>query len=399
MPTAKRYAASLRVPLVLVAVIAVSLGVPVTVGATPPAALEYHASVDPGALVATLNGPSARSSFGNSIAGSGSTVIVGAPQANSGTGAAYLYTKGTSGWPQRPSATLRGTERGGWFGLSVSISGGVAVVGAPGAYAHRGAVYLFEEGKGSWRRSPVATLIGKSKDDNFGGAVSINGTRLLVGASQLGVGAAFLYTETASGWRSPQVTEIPGQADSSFGDSVAMGDSYFAIGAPCADSCEGSVYVYALSAGGWALTKVVGDGANYAQFGCSIAVHGNDLIVGAQFYGANKGAAYLYVRQSTGWPARPSHSFYGEPKSEFGSAVSISGGKVWIGAPNDLHGTTDGLAFGYEYSHSSWTPVSQLEGSVAGDNFGDSIAILGGAVLVGAPSPQTDPGAVYVYGS
>lgn len=37
---------------------------------------------------------------------SGNTAIVGAYGTNSGAGKAYIYVKGTSGWPTTPTTTL-----------------------------------------------------------------------------------------------------------------------------------------------------------------------------------------------------------------------------------------------------------------------------------------------------
>ena len=70
--------------------------------------------------------------FGEAVATNGGEVLVGAPRAGSGSGAAVLFAAGDGGWVQ--SAVLDGAdepERAG-FGTSVDMEGDLAAVGAPG---------------------------------------------------------------------------------------------------------------------------------------------------------------------------------------------------------------------------------------------------------------------------
>jgi hypothetical protein len=79
------------------------------------------------------------------VAVSGVSVVVGADGANSNAGAAYIYVKGSSGWPTAPTATLADppAAAGDVFGHSVAVSGGSAVVGAVGTNTGAGAAYIF----------------------------------------------------------------------------------------------------------------------------------------------------------------------------------------------------------------------------------------------------------------
>jgi hypothetical protein len=56
-----------------------------------------------GTLLATLSDPAARANdwFGNSVAVSGITAVVGAPIRRKGD--AYIYVKGDPGWPTTPT--------------------------------------------------------------------------------------------------------------------------------------------------------------------------------------------------------------------------------------------------------------------------------------------------------
>jgi hypothetical protein len=63
----------------------------------------------------------------------------------SSRGAAYIYIRGTSGWPATPTATLNdpAATSGDEFGDAADVSPTTAVVGSPGYKAFSGAAYLY----------------------------------------------------------------------------------------------------------------------------------------------------------------------------------------------------------------------------------------------------------------
>jgi len=93
--------------------------------------------------------------LGWSVGISGNATVAGAPFNTVGfnqfQGAAYVYVKPTSGWKStsHPSAILAASDgvANDWFGLSVGISGGTVLAGAPqatvGSNALQGAAYVF----------------------------------------------------------------------------------------------------------------------------------------------------------------------------------------------------------------------------------------------------------------
>jgi len=72
--------------------------------ASPSTTTMHHRTI--GNLLATLHNPATASWFGLSVAVSGTTAVIGAPSTNANAGAAYIYVKGASGWPTKPTATL-----------------------------------------------------------------------------------------------------------------------------------------------------------------------------------------------------------------------------------------------------------------------------------------------------
>jgi Ca2+-binding RTX toxin-like protein len=147
--------------------------------------------------------PAVSTGFGTAVASVGPNVLIGSPldaTAGSGAGAAFLYD---------PSGTLLKTfvqpdGGGGHFGASVAGSGTTALIGAPGATlgtSDAGAAYLFDA-------NPASSIFGKPiaaqqeptpvTGDAFGSAVGfldINGALLIgaLGAGGSGAMAADLY--------------------------------------------------------------------------------------------------------------------------------------------------------------------------------------------------------------
>ena len=144
----------------------------------------------------TASDGAADDDFGDSVSISGNTVVVGAADAtvgaNSGQGAAYVFTEPGSGWAnmtQTAKLTASDGAAGDDFGFSVSISGNTVVVGAPnatvGGNAGQGAAYVFTEPGSGWAnmtQTAKLTASDGAAGDDFGYSVSISGNTVVVGA-------------------------------------------------------------------------------------------------------------------------------------------------------------------------------------------------------------------------
>ena len=74
---------------------------------------------------------------------SGSIAVVGAWGKNSNTGAAYVYVGSGTTWSQQAELTASDGAVSDLFGQSVAISGSTAMVGAWGKNLGTGAAYVF----------------------------------------------------------------------------------------------------------------------------------------------------------------------------------------------------------------------------------------------------------------
>jgi len=149
-------------------------------------------------LVAQDPGPS--DYFGSSVAISGKLAVVGAPGEDGGpgdpflvAGAAYVFENlSGSVWAQISKLTASDAEAGSQLGTSVSISGGVTMVGVyrddggPGdPLPQAGAAYVFMRhlgGPNAWGQAKKLTAPDAASGDAFGRAVAISGKNAVVGA-------------------------------------------------------------------------------------------------------------------------------------------------------------------------------------------------------------------------
>ena len=388
---------------------------------------------DSGALLHVIPNPdpAVHDHFGASVAISGTRVVVGTPEDDTGatdTGSAYVYDL-SSATPTVPAATLNnpGPADGDGFGYAVAISGTRVVVGAVSDDAGAdgaGRAYVYDLSSAT-PTVPVATLNnpGLAVGDGFGGSVAIAGTRVVVGAAADDAGAtdagsAYVY-DLSSGTPTVPVATLnnPSPAvQDYFGGSVAISGARVVVGTPYDDTGAadaGRAYVYDLS-GGTPTVPVAtlnnsGAAAYQNYFGGSVAISGTRLVVGAvadDTGATNAGRAYLYdLSSGTPTVAVATLNNPGAALNDhFGDSVAISGTRVAVGAPADNTGAEDaGSAYVYDLNSGTPTvPVATLNnpGPAADDWFGRSVAISGTRVLIGAPYADTgaaDAGSAYVY--
>lgn len=411
------------------------------------AAARYPLRLDPFIQVAKLTASDGATGdvLGSSVAISGDTIVVGAPQAkvagNAYQGAAYVFVKPTGGWgngtPTQAKLTASDGGANHEFGSAVAISGDTVVVGAPDNCCGTGSAYVFAKPAGGWgsgaqpqNEAAKLTAADGATADNFGAAVAIDGGTVVVGADEHNsqAGTAYVFTEPAGGWGSatpPQTELVAANAGSTalFGASVAISGATVAIGAP--DSVvnglsRGAVYAFVEPAGGWGSATptqaklTASDGHANDALGDSVATSGDTIAAGAPDWPAvslQEGGVYVFVKPASGWTdgqetARLTAS---SPSSyeEVGKSVAISGGTVAAGAPEISASPGSGKTYVFAKPSGGWgsaTPTQDVltaADGAGGDELGISVAADGGAVVAGAshasPSGNTAQGAAYVF--
>jgi RHS repeat-associated protein len=371
--------------------------------------------------------------FAGAVSVSGATAVMGAAGhatgGHSGEGSAYVFGASAGTWSQTVELpTPTDSAAGDHFGSAVAISGGIAVVGAPGhavgGHSGQGAVYVFSVNGGTWTQAGELTASDGAAGDGFGSSVAVSGTTVVVGAAghatggHAGQGAAYVYAQTGTTWpQTAELTSSDGAAGDAFGDSVAVSGPTLVVGADAhavsGHAGQGAAYVYAQSGTTWPQTAELtsSDGAASDAFGNSVSVSGPTVVVGAAAHAvsghAGQGAAYVYGQSGTTWPQTAElTSSDGAASDAFGDSVSVSGPTVVVGA--DAHAVSGHADQGATYvfaQSGTWSQTSELTSSdgAAGDQFGRAVALSGTTVAVGAwdhtVSSRSHEGAAYMLSS
>ncbi|MFT6361817.1 MAG: hypothetical protein ACJAZ8_000211, partial [Planctomycetota bacterium] len=336
--------------------------------------------------------------FGDSVSISGTTAIVGADRDDDNgfnSGSAYLFDTVTG--LQLAKLLPSDGAASDHFGISVSISGTTAIVGAYGDDDNgsaSGSVYLFDTVTGL----QLAKLLPSdgAAGDRFGFSVSISGTTAIVGAygdddngSGSGSGSAFLF-DTVTGLQIAKLLPSDGAAGDRFGFSVSISGTTAIVGADRDDDNgvdSGSAYLFDTVTGLQLAKLLPSDGAASDFFGSSVSINGTTAIVGAygdDDNGSGSGSAYLF-NTVTGLQIAKLLPSDGAAFDLFGISVSISGATAIVGAyADDDNGSSSGSA--YLFDTVTGLQVAKLLASdgAANDVFGQAVSISGTTAIVGA---------------
>jgi hypothetical protein len=381
------------------------------------------------ALYAKASNAEQEDRFGNSLAASGDTLVVGAPFEDSGSqvvdgdesddsaqaaGAVYVFRFVDGDWVQEAYLKASNAGQNDGFGASVAIDGEVIVVGAdseasaavgvdgdeddnslPGA----GAAYVFRRTADTWTQEAYLKASNPGEQDHFGSSVGISGNRIVVGAPR----------------------------ESSDSDTIDSGELDDSAGS------AGAAYVFERTVA-WEQTAYLKASNSDAgdQFGTSVAIDGERVVVGAPKERSNAegpngdqddnsftdaGAAYVFKPSETGWVQETYLKPLGtEEYMDFGAAVALSGTIAVVTAPAEGDGADwwIGRAFVFSRSGAYWSVEANLRASNAHRYawFGSSVAIDGDTIVIGAHGEAsnatgvdgddtnqecTDAGAAYVF--
>jgi uncharacterized repeat protein (TIGR01451 family) len=380
-------------------------------------------------LTASVSG-AAFELFGSSVSVFGDTAVIGAERdATSGgmdAGAAYVFVRSGAGWTEQQKLVASDGDAGSFFGASVSLSGDTLVVGAPLATApggSAGAAYVFVRSGTTWSEQQKLVASDGASGDFFGASLSISGDRAVVGAYRdataggFDAGSAYVFVRAGSTWSEQQkVVASDGAAFDNFGFSVSISGSTFVVGAFQDDNANGanagSARVFVGSGGTWSeqQTLLSSDGAAADFFGYSVSIDGDTVLAGAYgddtAGGANAGSAYVFVRSGLVWSEQQKVAASdGGQDDELGRAVAIFGDTALIGASFEDGGAPNaGAAYVFVRSGPTWGQHQKLQApdGAATDLFGESVAVHGDTVVVGALSDDTpadgpDAGSAHVF--
>lgn len=375
------------------------------------------------------------------------------------SGAAYVFQRQLGTWRQVAYLKASNADTEDHFGWSVAISGETIVIGAPQESGsavgingsehlnnslYSGAVYVFEYIAGTWMQTAYVKASNTDIRDRFGSAIGIDGDWLAVGAphedsdstgAQSGVsssGAAYMFRRTGGVWSQVAFVKASnaGWADL-FGQRLAISGDRLVVGAPGEASSSsgvngnqadnslgysGAAYIFDYVGGAWgqvAYLKAQYPG-EFDSFGFAVDVSGDQVVVGAFSDGSNavgidgdgsndlrldSGAAYIFHKQGATWTqAAYLKAHNASVDALFGYTVAIDGNRVVIGAAAESfygpNGTLSsigvsvrsGSAYLFERVGGTWSQLRYQKADPFGhdDIFSFSLAISGNRVVVGA---------------
>lgn len=342
---------------------------------------------------AVLMAPREATGFAASVIVSGDTVLVGADEARtagqSRAGAVFEFTP-TGSWGSTAEIVASDPRSGAAFGTSLAIDGERLVVGAIGA---GGAAYVLERVGGVWqhraRLEASDTVLGL----RFGVEVALEGDTLAVAANEFGRArdGVYVFQRSGASWNETTKLVIDGVQ---FADSVALDGGVLLMGARNMEQ----VAVFTRSGGGWSMTTTLapGRGPGSAELGSRVAISGDTAVVRANLQrGASwQGVVYVFRRMGASW----------ELEAELGDAdstargLAIDGDVVCVGTRSEPEGGSriDAVRV-YRREGTTWSEEAELRSSEDFDSFGESLALEGSTLVVGAPYAGDGAGAAYVF--
>lgn len=358
-------------------------------------------------------------SFGSRVSIDGDTAVIGAFLfgLNAPTDfSAYVFTRNGGVWSEQTKLSPLGNSA--WFGVSGAVSGDTIVVGG---LSTAGEVLVFTRNGGAWTEQ--ARLIASDADpfDDFGVSVALDGDTAVIGAhgnddAGQNSGSAYVFTRSGGVWsEQAKLTASDAAAGDLFGNAVSIRNDTVVVGSPqlriLGVSGNGAAYVFTPSGGVWTeqAKLVASDGEVLDFFGTAVAVSGDTAVIGSygdDDAGDQSGAAYVFTRFGNVWTEQAKLTASdAATDGDFGSSVAIEDGTVLIGAPGDDDaGAYSGSVYVFGLSAGAWAEQAKLIAGDAAENdvFGSfgSVAISGNTALVGAPGDDDGgeySGSAYVF--
>ncbi|MEI2726662.1 MAG: FG-GAP repeat protein [Verrucomicrobiota bacterium] len=275
--------------------------------------------------------------FGTAVAISGNSIVVGAWREDSDafdSGAVYIFVRNGNSWSQQTYLKASNCGAGDEFGEAVAISGDTIMVGASsedssarglngnqnneGAY-NSGAAYVFVRNGTSWSQQAYLKASNAEADDRFGQGVAVDGDTAVAGAlsessrarqvngdqadnSAHHAGAAYVFARNGTNWsQQAYLKAFNAEAWDAFGFPVSISGDTVVVGAQSESSdganawnnnafWAGAAYVFARGGTNWiqhAYLKASNPGGGVSgliagdMFGGGLAISGDTVVVGA----------------------------------------------------------------------------------------------------------------------
>lgn len=263
---------------------------------------------------------------------------------------------------------------------------------------------------------------GTETADFFGFPVAVSGNRCIVGAVQeddsggTSIGKAYIFDVT-TGVLLHVLNNPRPNTDDTFGRSVAISGNRCIVGAPGDDFNQtvgqsGAAYIFDVTTGELLFTLDNPTPGSNDEFGASVAIYGKYCAVGVPYEDSlvsDSGVVYIYdvnigassVRTiNNPNPSNSSGSAFGD---FFGNSIAMWGNYIVVGANNEDEGTAleSGKVYVFDVATLALTrTITNPSLDRANDSFGRAVDLYDTTCVIGAPfedTGTTNAGTIYVY--
>ena len=359
--------------------------------------------------------------FGSRVAIEGDIAVISAPNndvAAANAGAVYVYQRTGVVWALHQTLFASDAAASDGFGDSVAISNATIVVGAGnndddgGSNSGSAYVFVFSEVVQQWIEQAKLVAADASANDVFGSSVAISGETIIVGASGQGTqgnnaGAVYVYTRSGSVWT--QQTKIYGSDTASFdffGTQVAIDGGTIAVSATGDDdggSSSGAVYLFTGAGNSWSQQqKVVSSNPSVnTYFGGGIALQGDTFLAGQA--ALTSGQVDHFVRNNGVWTLQSTITASDNSQNayiDYGGNIAFANDTLLVSAVGISNEGLQvvGSVYVYAWSGTDWIEQQKLagaDGGQIGDFYGGSVAVSNSDFLVGAYGVNDYSGSAY----
>ncbi len=257
----------------------------------------------------------------------------------------FVFTRSGSAWI-RSELTVPGRSASAedLFGLSVSISGDTACVGAPAPSPSPGAVYMFRRTGSTWAVEGPPLVPVSTAGARIGSNCSVDGNTVAIGVERLFVsgqgntGRTYIYQRTGTTWALAQ-TLVPNTANAVFGKSVALAGNGLVVGAPGDFQHPPQAVFFARENGTWVErlrsdSPIPSTTSNTVRFGVTAAADGSTFVVGAPNESSSSpGVVATYVPSTTPPVSGPPGAPQSVQAAVSGNTLSLTWAAPGVGAP------------------------------------------------------------------
>ena len=311
-------------------------------------------------------------SFGSSVAAGPSEILIGEPISQYAPGVINVYRLESGSWRRVGGITGPGGHPLDRFGRSLSLEGNRLLVGATSFDDNtRGAAFVYERDRGgNWQMVTRLNPAGADSGNAYGRLVRLNGDEAFViswGAHE-GRGIISTWRRGTDGqWsEGPAISSSDGTPGSFFGGSISIEGNRLAIGAAQRDTSRGQVYIFERERPGGAWVEQShfrpADLPAGASFGAGLLLQGDRLMVGAPGADSARGAVFIYARDGAGhWGMQEKVGPADlSTGAQFGAPLQLVGAELWAGAQGA--GGTRGAVYRLTRGSSGrWTVAGKIE--------------------------------------